>query len=58
LRHKSSDCDESAVFQRFPRKHGKASGQQIVIEQEQVTARKLAIGTPFSLSFTEKSRVK
>jgi hypothetical protein len=49
LRRKSYDCDEIAVPQRFPCKHRKTPGQQIVIEGEQVTVRKIAIRTPFSL---------
>jgi hypothetical protein len=54
LRRKSYDCDEIAVPQRFPCKHRKTPGQQIVIEGEQVTPRNLAIRTPFSLMITSK----
>jgi hypothetical protein len=55
LRRKSYDCDEIAVPQRFPCKHGKTPSQQIVVEGEQVTMRKIAIRTPFSLMLAGKN---
>jgi hypothetical protein len=55
LRRKSCDCNEIAVPQRFPCKHGKTLDRQIVVEGEQLTARKLAIRTPFSLMTTGKN---
>src|ERR1700681_3997174 len=55
LRRKSCDCNEIAVPQCFPCKHGKTPDRRIVIEGEQVTASKLFIRTPFSLTAAGKN---